>query len=72
MELQCGQWDLSVHCLFQPSLGTPFLFSQLGALLLSVLVSAIHFLSVPLDLAPSVWLGLLALCLYPNLFDHIR
>lgn len=72
MEIQAGQWDSSV---FQPFFGTLSLFSQLGTLLLSVLVSATHCLSVPLDLPHlsvwPVWLGLLALCLHPNLFDQI-
>lgn len=52
-----------------------FLLSQPGTWLLSVLVSASPFLWA-LNLAPSVclalsvWLGLLALSLYPKLFDQ--
>lgn len=65
MELQAGQWDSSVCCLFEPFFGILSLFSQLGTLLFSVLVSATHFLSVPLDLAPSVCLACLAWPLGP-------
>lgn len=57
MELQAGQWDSSVSCLFQPFFGTLFFFSQLGTLLLSVLVSASHFLPVPPDKTLSVCLA---------------
>lgn len=61
MELQAGRGTP----VFQPFFGTLSLFSQLGTLLLSVLVSATHFFSVPLDLAPSVCLGCLAWPLSP-------
>lgn len=72
-------WPVGLLCqLPLPRLcfGPLFLLSQPGTWLLSVLVSASPFLCAQ-NLAPSaclalwVWLGLLALSLYPKLFDHL-